>query len=164
MDRKKIKKIKYCHTIIPQKEVEKTNYRFFYGRSLEKLVNYSTKYAIANGLSIRKENPMEHGDLFGYQSLDEDFVHVNQMIKYYKYGYGRTTEYVNEMIRLNNITREQGKHLIKKYDGKCSKKYIHSFCNYINISPKFFGKKSFHYQIKIYLVKNNKIEAKFSVK
>ena len=104
----------------------------------------NAKYAIANGLSIRKENPMEHGDLFGYQSLDEDFVHVNQMIKYYKYGYGRTTEYVNEMIRLNNITREQGKHLIKKYDGKCSKKYIHSFCNYINISPKFFGKKSFH--------------------
>ena len=150
-----------------KKEFKKNKLQIFFMGALWKdwsIIN-NAKYAIANGLSIRKENPMEHGDLFGYQSLDEDFVHVNQMIKYYKYGYGRTTEYVNEMIRLNNITREQGKHLISKYDGKCSKKYIYSFCNYINISPKFFWKKIFSLTNKdLFRIKNNKIEAKFSVK
>lgn len=125
----------------------------------------NAKYAIANGLSIRKENPIDHGDIFGYQSLDDDFVHVNQMIKYYKYGYGRATEYVNEMIRLNTITREQGKNIIMKYDGKCSKKYIHNFCKYINIKESFFWKKVHSLVNKdLFKIDKNKIIPKFSVK
>ena len=37
-------------------------------------------------------------------------------------------------LRDGLITREDAIDLVKKYDGKCSTKYIKKFCNYIEIS------------------------------
>ena len=56
------------------------------------------------------------------------------MIKYLKFGFGKTTDYVNEMIRLDEISRNDAIKLVKKFDGKCSRKYIEDFCSYIEIS------------------------------
>ena len=71
---------------------------------------------------------------------NEDWVTLNQMIKYYKFGFGKTTDFVNEEIRFGKITREQGIELIKKYDACCSDEYIASFCDYIDISVGDFWK------------------------
>ena len=57
-------------------------------------------YACANGLMIREDGVQNTGDLLGITSLDEDWVTLNQMIKYYKFGFGRVTDYVNVEIRL----------------------------------------------------------------
>ena len=62
---------------------------------------------LSEGLNYRKNNPIHTGDVFGLQSLEEDWVHVNQMIKYYKYGFGRATDYANSMIREGRISREE---------------------------------------------------------
>jgi N-acetyl sugar amidotransferase len=91
-------------------------------------------YACANGLEIRKEGVESTGDLYGITSLDEDWVTLNQMIKYYKYGFGRVTDYVNEEIRLGQLTRERGIAIVEKYDSSCSDEYIESFCRYIDIT------------------------------
>ena len=45
------------------------------------------------------------------------------MIKYLKFGFGKTTDYVNEMIRLDEISRNDAIKLVKKFDGKCSRVY-----------------------------------------
>lgn len=55
------------------------------------------------------------------------------MIKYYKFGFGRVTDYVNEEIRLGRLTREQGIGLVEQYDDACAPSYIKSFCDYIGI-------------------------------
>lgn len=91
-------------------------------------------YSAANGLSIRDDTVENTGDLFGVASLDEDWVTLNQMIKYYKYGFGRVSDYVNEEIRLGRMTRERGIALVERYDDSCSPSYIESFCEYIEIS------------------------------
>jgi hypothetical protein len=65
-------------------------------------------------------------------------VTLNQMIKYYKFGFGRVTDYVNEEIRLGRMTREQGISVVEKYDDACSDEYIESFCTYIDISVNEF--------------------------
>jgi len=91
-------------------------------------------YGVLHGLDVRDEKPWEIGDPTGVTALDEDWVTLNQMIKYLKYGFGRVADYVNEDIRNKRITREQGIILLKKYDGKCSSKYIESFANFIGIS------------------------------
>jgi hypothetical protein len=62
------------------------------------------------------------------------------MIKYYKYGFGWTTESVNEEIRRGRLSRSDGIKIIEKYDGMCDDKYIESFCRYIEISKKAFWK------------------------
>jgi N-acetyl sugar amidotransferase len=95
-------------------------------------------YAALRGLDVRAEKPENIGEYVGVTALDEDWTPMNQMIKYLKYGFGRTTDYVNEDIRRDRISRDEGIQLVKKYDGKCSADYIHSFCNFIEISYQQF--------------------------
>lgn len=91
-------------------------------------------YSCSNGLEIREDTVENTGDLYGITALDEDWVTLNQMIKYYKFGFGRVTDYVNEEIRLGRMSRERGVQLVEQYDDACHDKYIESFCAFIDIS------------------------------
>jgi N-acetyl sugar amidotransferase len=119
-----------------EKEIEDANLKitflgyFWKDWSLIENGNFST----LRGLDIRNEKPWEIGDHLGITSLDEDWVTLNQMIKYLKYGFGRISDYVNEDIRNGLISREEGIELNKKFDGSCSPEYIKSFSNYIGIT------------------------------
>lgn len=101
------------------------------------LVNNAT-YAATAGLEFREEDVTITGDLFGVTALDEDFTPINQMIKYYKFGFGRTTDYVNEEIRLGRLSREDGIRLVSAYDHMCSSDYIKRYCDYLGISVEDF--------------------------
>ena len=113
----------------------------------------NAKFSCLNGLEIRADNVSKTGDLYGVMALDEDWVILNQMIKYYKYGFGRVTDYLNFEIRMGNISRDKAIKIAKKYDGSCSKKYVKSLCKYLDISEitfwktvkKFSNKKLFHF-------------------
>lgn len=97
-------------------------------------------YSTLNGLEVRNDKVENTGDLRGVTSLDEDWVTLNQMIKYYKFGFGRVTDYCNEEIRLGRISRDQGIELVEKYDDSCSDNYIAEFSDYIGISvDQFWG-------------------------
>lgn len=91
-------------------------------------------YSCSNGLEIREDTVENTGDLYGITALDEEWVTLNQMIKYYKFGFGRVTDYVNEDIRSGRISREKGIQLVEQYDDACSDEYIESFCAYLDIS------------------------------
>lgn len=95
-------------------------------------------YAGLVGLRSREEKPEFSGDPFGVSSLDEDWVAVNQMIKYYKFGFGRATEYVNELIRSGDLGREEAVSFVESYDGVCDDSYVESFCDFIGISIQEF--------------------------
>ena len=117
------------------------------------------------GLKIRNDTVVNTGDLYGVSSLDEDWVTLNQMIKYYKFGFGKATEYLNEMIRLGTITRDEAVILASKYDGICSDHYIETFCDYIDISVEFFWEKVISSTNKnLFTIEGSKtIKPKFSV-
>jgi len=98
----------------------------------------NAEFAIERGLQIREESPENTGDLWGFTGVDEDFRLVNQMIKYIKLGFGHVTDQACEAIADGRMTREEGIELVKKYDGKCAKKFINAFCEYLGISHKEF--------------------------
>lgn len=98
-------------------------------------------YSACQGLDVRTDGPENTGDLYGLTALDEDWVTLNQMIKYYKFGFGRASDYVNEEIRLGRLSRSEGIPLLEKYDGCCSNIYIDSFCDYIDITRDYFWDK-----------------------
>jgi N-acetyl sugar amidotransferase len=98
-------------------------------------------YSLVHGLQKREDSVERTGDLFGVTSLDEDWVTLNQMIKYYKFGFGRVTDYVNEELRLSRITRERAIDLVERYDDACVPEYIESFCEYIAITVDEFWHK-----------------------
>jgi len=97
------------------------------------LLNNGSIAALA-GLNMRTDSPENTGDLYGVTSLDEDWVTLNQMIKYYKFGFGRATDYVNEMVRMGILSRDKGIDYIEAYDGKCGSRYIEDFCQFVSIS------------------------------
>ena len=124
--------------------------------------SFNAKSAALNGLSIREDTPENTGDLYGAMALDEDWVIINQMIKYYKFGFGRATDYLNLDIRNKLISRETAIKIIEKYDGVCSEKYINSFCDYLEISKEEFWKVVSSFVNKdIFTINNNLLGKKY---
>jgi N-acetyl sugar amidotransferase len=135
---KKNQILQYCYP--SEKEMENGNLRItflgYFWKDWSLIENGN--FAVLRGLEIRNESPSDIGDPYGITSLDEDWVSLNQMIKYLKFGFGRITDYVNEEIRNGLITREEAVELVSKFDGNCSDKYIKSFSDYIGITVEQF--------------------------
>jgi len=91
-------------------------------------------YGALTGLTLRPDDTDITGDISGTSMLDDEFTNINMMIKYYKFGFGRTTDICNERIRNKILTREEAVILVKKYDGVCHDSIILRYCNYVNIS------------------------------
>lgn len=128
------------------------------------LVN-NAAYSCLNGLEIREDTVSNTGDLYGVTSLDEDWVTLNQMIKYYKFGFGRVTDYVNEEVRLGRMSRQEGIELVEEYDHCCGDQYISSFCDFIEITVEQFWDKVYASVNKdLFTVKSDgSIQRKFKV-
>jgi len=92
----------------------------------------------SRGLDVRNEHPADIGDNLGLDALDDDWVSLNQMLKYLKLGFGKVSDNVNEMIRQGSMSREQAIDLVNRYDGKCSRNNILEFCEYIEITENKF--------------------------
>lgn len=122
-------------------------------------------YSCTEGLEIRKDTVENTGDLYGVTALDEEWVTLNQMIKFYKFGFGRVTDYVNEDIRAGRISRAEGVRLVELYDDACSDEYIGSFCDYIGITvPAFWDKVHASLNTDLFSIESDgKIRRKFKV-
>ena len=125
----------------------------------------NASYSCLDGIHIRDDSVENTGDLFGVTSLDEDWVTLNQMIKYYKFGFGRVTDYANEGIRNNQMTRDEAIQIVEKYDGSCSDEYIKSFCDYIEITVDQFWKQVLeNVNLKLFTITSDrKVQRKFKV-
>lgn len=97
---------------------------------------HNARFAMARGLRVRTDDPDYYGSTHPWTCLDSPFHSVSQLHKYYKYGFGYTTDSVCYDIREGLRSREQGFALIRKYDGKCSRELILRFCEFIGITEK----------------------------
>ncbi len=97
--------------------------------------NHNAEFSVKHGLTVRTNfNPEDIGTYVNYAQLDSDLVQVNQMFKYYKFGFGQCTDYACYDIREGRLKREDAWELLEKYDGKCAERYIKKFCDYIGIT------------------------------
>jgi hypothetical protein len=129
------------HYIYPnQIEFQKQKINIFYlGPAWDDWSNQNNStYAALNGLTLRPGEEDITGDISNASMLDEEFTNINMMIKYYKYGFGRATDFVNESIRVGEMTREDGVRLVERYDGVCDDSIISSYCKYIDITRQEF--------------------------
>ena len=125
----------------------------------------NASYSCADGLTIRDDVVENTGDLYGVTALDEDWVTLNQMIKYYKFGFGRVSDYVNEEIRSGMLSREDGIPLLEAYDDACSDEYIASFSEFIGITVEEFWAQvhaEMNHEL-FYLDDNGRIQRRFEV-
>ena len=59
----------------------------------------NSTFASLNGLTLRPNEENITGDISNASMIDEEFTNINMMIKYFKYGFRRDTDLVNESIR-----------------------------------------------------------------
>ena len=100
----------------------------------------NAKFSKQHGLQWRDDSfdPCAIGTYVPYVSLDSDLGHVNQMLKFIKFGFGLCMDHVCYDIRDGILSRDEAIKLVKEYDGKCSNLYIKNFCDYIEISEDEF--------------------------
>lgn len=95
-------------------------------------------FSLLRGLHSKKPNPLKNPDLTGTSMVDEDFININMMLRYLKFGFGRTSDLMNEEIRYGRISRENAIEFVEKYDGSFDVEILERFCDYIQISVNEF--------------------------
>lgn len=101
----------------------------------------NARIAIEHGLEVREGEDADPNNIGGeahYVALDDDFVIVNQMLKYLKFGFGKATQEVGVSVRSGLISREEGRKIVQAYDGKCHPKYIKRLADYLEMSVEEF--------------------------
>lgn len=129
------------HYIYPNEiEFDKKKINIFYlGPAWDDWSNEdNSAYASLQGLTLRPGEEYETGDISNASMLDEEFTNINMMLKYYKFGFGRATDAVNEQIRSGIMKREDAIGIVEKFDGVCSDRIIQSFSKYVGISEEMF--------------------------
>jgi len=111
-------------------------YLGYYIEDFGKMKN--AEFSMAHGMKVRPDPPEDIGDITGHEALDEDFVIVNQMMKYIKLGFGKVVDQVSEEVRLGNMSREEAARLAGLYDGGCAQRYVDKFCRYFNLTQAEF--------------------------
>tara|TARA_B110000438_G_scaffold234431_1_gene230830 strand:- start:276 stop:1400 length:1125 start_codon:yes stop_codon:yes gene_type:complete len=125
------------HYFPSDKDLKRANIRLVYlGYYFKDFNNYkNTEIALNNGLELKKNiNSLETGSIYNNDALDDDFQHVNQLLKYLKFGFSKVTDEMGEAIRLNLVSKDKAEELIKEYDGRCSFFYINNLCKYLGLT------------------------------
>lgn len=140
-------------------EMEEANLRIVYlGYFIADFNDHTNaKIAVEHGMKVREGEdalPENIGGISTDVALDDDFVLVNQMLKYLKFGFGKATQEVGVAVRAGLMSREDAMALIRLYDGKCAPKYIDAFCRYIGITPEEFWRVAESYRDQTLFTKN----------
>ena len=86
-----------------------------------------------HGFQVKSDGPVE-GTYTDYENIDEKLVGLHDYLKYVKYGFGRATDHACIDIRNKRLSREEGKNLVIKYDGKYPHLAIKDFVEYSGMS------------------------------
>tara|TARA_B100000767_G_C19701001_1_gene508405 strand:- start:65 stop:1297 length:1233 start_codon:yes stop_codon:yes gene_type:complete len=94
-------------------------------------------YAVENTKFEANKERIE-GSFQKYSSMDDKTDGFFYYTRFIKYGVGRTTLDAAQEIRNKHITKEEGKGLIKRYDGEYPSKYENEFYDYISMTKNEF--------------------------
>jgi N-acetyl sugar amidotransferase len=96
-------------------------------------------YAVQN-CGFRPRPFRTQGTYSKYNSIDDKIDDLHYYTTYIKFGIGRATYDVSQEIRNDHLTVDEGKKLIKKYDGEFPDIYFKDIMNYLEIKDENFFK------------------------
>ena len=95
-------------------------------------------YYAAENTGFQSNTERTQGSYSKYSSIDDKIDPFHYYTTLIKFGIGRATYDASQEIRNNKITREEGVHLVKKYDQEFPDRYFKEFLDYIDTSEKEF--------------------------
>lgn len=96
-------------------------------------------YAVEN-CGFRPRPFRTQGTYSKYNSIDDKIDDLHYYTTFIKFGIGRATYDVSQEIRNNHLSIDEGKKLIKKYDGEFPDRYFDEIMKYIGIKKDLFFK------------------------
>ena len=98
-----------------------------------------TFYYSVENCKFRPRPFRTQGTYSKYNSIDDKIDDLHYYTTFIKFGIGRATYDVSQELRNDHLTLEEGKKLIKKYDGEFPDVYFNEILDYLNIKEaKFF--------------------------
>ena len=120
-------------SILKEKEIN-IHYLGYYLKWTPQEVYY---YAVENtGFKARPFRTQ--GTYSKYNSIDDKIDDLHYYTTFIKFGIGRATYDASQEIRNNHITRDEGKHLVKRFDGEFPDKYFREIMEYLSIKEDDF--------------------------
>ncbi len=129
-----------CYTYPSRQELAAAGVRmYFMGYYIRDFNNFdNADFAIRHGLTVRGDPLEDIGAIAPWVGMDDDIIHVNQMIKHIKFGNGMACDLASEAVQLGRLSREEAIRLVCRYDGKIASRFIRKFCRYLQIDEDEF--------------------------
>jgi len=105
-----------------------------------KWIPQETFYYAVENCGFRPRPFRTQGTYSKYNSIDDKMDDLHFYTLFTKFGIGRATYDVSQEIRNDHLNLEEGKKLIKKYDGEFPKRYFKEIMDYLEIRPSYFMK------------------------
>lgn len=128
------------HPYIPANpnEIEKKNVEVHYlGYYLKWHPQECYYYAVENG-GFQPSPERTPGTYSKYNSIDDRIDDFHYYTTYIKFGIGRATADAAQEIRNEEITRDEGVALVKKFDGEFPERFAEEIFSYLSIPEKEF--------------------------
>ena len=132
--------IKDLELFLPPKEeeIEKSSLEVHYLGYFLRWTPQETYYYSVENCNFKPRPFRTQGTYSKYNSLDDKIDDLHYYTTFVKFGIGRATYDVSQELRNDHLTVEEGKKLIKKYDGEFPDIYFNEIMDYIKIKPSEF--------------------------
>ncbi len=121
-----------------RKEIDKQKIEVHYLGYYLKWVPQETFYYSVENCGFRPRPFRTQGTYSKYNSIDDKIDDLHYYTTFIKFGIGRATYDVSQELRNDHLNIDEGKKLIKKYDGEFPNIYFNEIMEYLNIRPKNF--------------------------
>ena len=121
-------------------EIAKKNIEVHYLGYYLKWTPQETFYYSVENCNFRPRPFRTQGTYSKYNSIDDKIDDLHYYTTFIKFGIGRATYDVSQELRNDHLTIEEGKKLIKKYDGEFPNIYFDEILAYLDINKSIFFK------------------------
>ncbi len=105
-----------------------------------KWIPQETFYYAVENCGFRPRPFRTQGTYSKYNSIDDKIDDLHYYTTFIKFGIGRATYDVSQELRNGHLSIEEGKKLIKKYDGEFPDRYFNEIMKYLEIKKSDFFK------------------------
>lgn len=120
-------------------EIENMSLKKAYFGYFKKWVPQEMYYYATKNSNFEPNEDRNEGTFSKFASLDDKTDGFHYYMRYIKLGLGRCAEDVSHHIRDGLINRDEGKMLMKKFEGEFPKKYFKEFLEFLNINENEFN-------------------------
>ena len=121
-----------------EEELNKTDIQVHYLGYYLKWTPQEVYYYAVENTGFKARPFRTQGTYSKYNSIDDKIDDLHYFTTFIKFGIGRATYDASQEIRNNHISRDEGKALVKKFDGEFPDRYFNEIMEYLEIDPNHF--------------------------